>query len=650
MKSPYAVFSDLSQHSTKWTRGFWKERFDVVINSIAPNIYRLFSDSEISHCIANFRIAAGLEQGEHSGPAFQDGDFFKWLEGASYLLGATHDAELKKVVDESIALIGKAMRSDGYIFTKRLIADLHGESNGWGAMTDSLNFEVYNMGHLITAGCVHYRATGEKSLLNLAEKAASYLHGVFTSEIGGTAKTSICPSHYMALIELYETTGKSLYLETARIAIQLRDSVQDGTDDNQDRYPLRQQTELLGHAVRATYLYAGITDLYMHTGDDSLLSVSTALHRDLVQHKIYINGGCGALYDGVSPSGYAGDNPNLQRTHQSFGRSYELPNITAYNETCATVGSILWNWRLLKATGEAQHADLVETSMYNLILASVSLDGRKYFYSNMLRRGNDTPFFLKWSRTREEYLSSFCCPPNMMRLLAESAMYAYLVGSGEVATAVYGESEASVSIEGLSEFKLHQSTEYPYDGDITIRYEGDSQSFIMKVRIPSWVKSGKISLPDGSVIALDVTFANCFIPVDRLWRDGDEIVISFDMPVRKCLANPHVETDCNHVALMKGPLLYCMEECDQVDGVSVTLGIHGGSDFKLKNVDINGYSVPALVSQDGRFLDVQISENGPLYEDYDSLRCSKCPITLIPYFAWDNRRFGIMKIWLPLYY
>jgi DUF1680 family protein len=649
MKSPYAHLAPLPQGKCFWTGGFWADRFTNCKDSIVPNIYRIFADDATSHCIANFRIAAGEEKGEHRGPPFGDGDFYKWIEGASWVYGISGGPELKKTIDAAVGYVVRVQREDGYVFTLGAIRDRNGK--GGGDLDDSLNFEVYNLGHLITAGCAHYRATGERTLLDAGARAADYLGRIFGENLRGKAKTAICPSHYMGLVELYRTTGDVRRLETARRAIALRDEIRDGTDDNQDRIPLRDQRRILGHAVRATYLYAGAADLYAETGDAALLAPLESLLEDEISSKVYINGGIGALYDGVSPSGYAGDFPALQRTHQAFGRPYELPNITAYNETCASAGNILWNWRMFLIRPHARYIDLIEHSFYNLILASVSLDGKKYFYTNMLRREKDRlPYFLKWSGTREPWLSSFCCPPNMMRLLAESSSFAYGVNRDSIYTGIYGESSAKIDMDGGKCLRLSQKTAYPRDGRILIRFDdAPAVPCTLHVRVPFWAEGGFILDPDGNRRTLGPSDAGTFIPFERTWHSGDELRIDFPMEPALYLGHPLIEETNHHAAVMRGPLLYCMEGCDNPGENCSTLGLRRDAVFRETTINVAGTDLVALETGDGASYPPPDWGNGKLYQKAGRGPAARQKLRLIPYFAWDNRGFAAMKVWLPLY-
>lgn len=644
----FAQLRSLPLHSTRWSKGFWYNQFNLAQESILPNIYKLFDDDDISHCLANFRIAAGLQKGIHSGPPFADGDFYKWLEAACYVFGVTHDTALKETIDSSIELIKAIQRPDGYIFTYYSIQQQNGiEEQKLG---NSLNFEAYNLGHLITTSCIHANVTNENTLLDIGIKAAYCLKNLLEeAERQGTAKTAICPSHYMGLIDLFRVTGDYTHLETAELAIKLRDQVTDGTDDNQDRIDLVEHDEILGHAVRATYLYAGVADLFIEKGDELYYPMLELIFKSAEHSKTYINSGVGALYDGVSPAGYAGDHPNLARTHQAFGRPYELPNLTAYNETCGTVGNILFNWRMLRINAQAIHAERVEQSFYNLILASVSRDGTLYFYANPLAREQEAlPFHLKWDRTRTPYLSSFCCPPNMLRLIAQSSEYAYAQREEGVASVLYGNSIATMNFNG-EEIQILQETEYPYSGEISIIFEkAPTKTFTLFVRIPSWTKNGTLT-HHGNTMKLDSNHANTYIPLRENWKDGDKVSLSLDMTPQLVTAHPLLESTINQVAVMRGPLLYCVEELDHPKADFSSLGISHDATFGLGTKHIQGEEVVTLECDDGVYYKTPQWEGKTLYQSLPTIEAQKTKLTFIPYFAWDNRGLGGMKVWLPLY-
>lgn len=649
MKSLYAHAQGLPQHAVKWTGGFWKNRFDLVAHTMVPHMYTVFASDQISHVLANFMIAAGKREGTHKGPSFSDGDFYKWLEGASYAYGVSHDNAIKCLIDEAILIISRAQRADGYIGTKQTIEDRLSGTDG--ALSNSLNFEAYNIGHLMSAACVHYRATKETSLLMIATKAADYLSAaIHDASQKGMARTAVCPSHYMGFIELYRTTKDARYLEAAALAIALRDTVEHGTDDNQDRLPLREHRQAVGHAVRANYLYAGVADLYAEQGDASLLLVLYRVWKDVVETKLAFTGGCGALYDGVSPYG-GWDYEKIQRTHQCYGRPYELPNITSYNETCAAVGNILWNWRMFLIEPQAIYFDIIERTFYNLILASTSIDGEKYFYQNALRRELVLPFDLKWSRKREPYISSFCCPPNMLRTLSESAMYAYAQGESDLYIGLYGENRATCAFDCGVSFTIDQKTCYPWDGTIMLSLHNvqGNAAVTIHIRIPSWATGALITLHDGRSITLDEKAAGTYLPINKQWHDGETIHIQFPMEASLYTAHRLVEEDNNHVAVQRGPIVYCIESCDFPDvEVFHRTSITNRPNFTSEHSTIDGLPLVCLYA-DAIESDIAGRQNDGLYQRLVCRVPEKRRIRLIPYFAWDNRGFHAMKVWIPLH-
>lgn len=486
--SPHAKVQPLDLNEVRWTHGFWADRFELCRTQMIPNMERLMEGTNYSQYFQNFRIAAGLAEGRPRGAPFNDGDFYKWLEGACAVLAVTKDAELEKRIDEIVAVIAKAQRADGYIHTPVLIRARNGDTNAV-PFADRNNFEMYNLGHLLTTACMHHRVTGKTSLLAVARKAADFLDETFRGASPEVARSSVCPSHYMGMVELYRETRETRYLNLGKRFFELRSDIRDGSDDNQDRIPFAQQTSAMGHAVRANYLYAGAADLFIETGDEALWKPLEPIWKNVAEQKMYITGGCGALYDGASPDG-SKDQKSITRVHQAYGRNYQLPNTTAHNETCANIGNVLWNWRMFRATGEARFVDVMELALHNSVLSGVSLDGTNFFYTNPLRVTDPLPTELRWSRERVPFVSSFCCPPNLVRMIAQSASYAYGKSDGVIWVNLYGGSVLTTELPGVGKVKLTQDTEYPWNGRVRITVkEASGKEFAMKLRIPGWVNA-----------------------------------------------------------------------------------------------------------------------------------------------------------------
>lgn len=645
-KSPYAKAWGLDQSQINLTDGFWKNRFDTCADITIPHILGMFEDKDVFHVLENFLIAAGDNEGEFAGTPYGDGDLYKLLEGAMYAFAKTKDEKLGKMLDDYIVLIGRAQQPDGYISTKQIIGEQ--QNNGVKRQGDIDDFEVYNFGHLFTAACMHYRITGKDSFLSLARKAADYLdHMYHDAAANDEVQTAVCPSHYMGLVELYRTTGEKRYLDLAKLSIDLRDSVKNGTDDNQDRLPLREHSKILGHAVRSTYLYGGVADLYLETGDDSLRDVLEKVWSNMTNKKIYINGGCGALYNGVSPYGtFPGD----QKTHQAFGYEYQLPNVTAYNETCGALGSIFWNLRMFAIEPKAIFFDNIERTMYNLALAAISLDGDKYFYENMLRRTKKLDYELIWPLSRAHYILCFCCPTNLSRTIMEALEYTYMQSADSVYTGMFAASESAFTLDNGAAFTLVQETGYPYDGGIhfTAKNVTSDTGFTLKVRVPSWVESGTI-VSHGQTIVLTKKDANTYVDVAVAAPSLMDIAVTFDMPARYTIAHPMVEEDINQVAVERGPLVYCMETPDVLVDTLNDVYLLSNAEFKTKPMEILGSTITALTTE-GAVLNRSDYDPDALYQTLHVNGMSRIPVTLIPYFAWDNRGEGEMRIWTPILY
>ena len=418
-RSSQAKMHNLPMGAVRWTGGFWGDVFDIMHGTGVWEMWNTWNTpwetldadgKHGSHGFRNFEVAAGTVKGKHHGPPFHDGDMYKWLEACAAVYAVTKDGELDALMDRFIEQVALAQRADGYIHTPVVISernagiDSHANTENAAGITigkdqahafaSRLNFETYNLGHLMTAGIVHKRATGKTALFECGKNAADFLYNFLTNDAAELSRNAICPSHYMGAAEMYRETGDPKYLELAKGLIAIRDSVTNGEDHNQDRHKFRDQYEAMGHAVRANYLYAGVADLYAETGEAQLLKNLSAIWDDIVNHKIYIMGGCGALYDGVSPDGTTYDQPSIQQIHQAYGRQFQLPQEAAHNEICAQIGMMLFSWRLFQTTGDGKYIDNIENELYNGILSGISLDGKDFFYTEALRRTKEFPYVI----------------------------------------------------------------------------------------------------------------------------------------------------------------------------------------------------------------------------------------------------------------
>jgi len=631
--SPYVKQRSIDIDAVRWTHGFWAERLDSCRKVVIPNMWRLLNDPQISHAFENFLVAAGVKQGTHRGPKWHDGDFYKWLEAAAFVYATTHDEELNRQMDQIIEVIGKAQRDDGYIHTPVIISQ---REHLWqtGEFQNRLDFETYNMGHLMTCACIHYRATGKTNLLRIAQKATEFLYRTYKDSPHILANNAICPSHYMGVVEMYRTVHDPKYLELARGLIDIRDLVKDGTDDNQDRIAFRKQTQAVGHAVRANYLYAGAADVYAETGDKSLLGALEEIWRDVAYRKMYVTGATGALYDGASPDGSRA-HTSIQLVHQAYGRAYQLPNITAYNESCATVGFVLWNWRMLAITADTRFADLLELALYNAVLASISFDGKEFFYTNPLRRVNNLPFELRWSRKREPYISCFCCPPNTARTIAEVGAYAYGLSNDGVWINLYGSNVLDTHLPNGEAIRLQMQTEYPWQGSVRIIVENAPQKeFSLFLRIPGWAERSQVAV-NGKPVG-DNLKSGQYFQIRRLWSSGDRIELFLPMPVQLLQAHPLVEEARNQVAVRRGPIVYCLESADLPDNVEITnVAISPGTQFQSRfDKELLG---GVTVLEEKAHVLVGGSWNNTLYQEISAQEAKIVDVRLIPYYAWGNR-------------
>ncbi len=674
-RSQQAQMHNLPMGAVHWTGGFWGDVFDTMHGTGVWEMWNtwntpwetLDSDGKHgSHGFRNFEVAAGTVKGKHHGPPFHDGDMYKWLEACAAVYAVTKDAELDVLMDRFIEQVALAQRADGYIHTPVVISernqgiDSHaGTENAAGitigkdqahAFASRLNFETYNLGHLMTAGIVHKRATGKTNLFDCGRKAADFLYNFLTNDAAELSRNAICPSHYMGAAEMYRETGDPKYLELAKGLIAIRDSVTNGEDHNQDRHKFRDQYEAMGHAVRANYLYAGVADLYAETGEAQLLKNLTAIWDDIVNHKIYIMGGCGALYDGVSPDGTTYDQPSIQQIHQAYGRQFQLPQEAAHNEICAQIGMMLFSWRLFQTTVNPKYIDNIENELYNGILSGVSLDGKDFFYTEALRRTKEFPYVMRWPKHRQRYISCFCCPPNTLRTLCQAQEYAYSINKDTLWVNLYGQ-----NVLKTKDLEIEQQTNYPWDGHITLTIKKAKHLASIRMHIPGWSTGMELRL-NGKPIAAKA------LREPRKWKKGDRIELILPMRPRLIEANPLVEETKNHIAIMRGPIVYCLEGQD-ISAATVGSGsaaataspaprindiaIPADVRFTETKVTICGHEMVALEA-DVPIVNEDFWRNDELYRELRPVTNRKAHIRLIPYYAWDNRGIQDMSLWLPL--
>lgn len=634
--------------AARWTSGFWFERFRLCHETILPKMKEALEDPENSACLSNFRVGAGLEEGEHRGTNWSDGDCYKWIEAMAHVYAVTRDAELDREMDYWIDLIARTQAQDGYLSTQ---VQLKPGGRRWGQRQ---LHELYNMGHLMTAASVHQRATGKPGFVAVARKLADYLYELFEPRPAKLAHFGWNPANIMGLVDLYRVTGEARYLRLAGIFVDMRGSrpwechawrkAGPGGDEpppgdqNQDRVPLREETEAVGHAVTATYLWCGAADVVAETGEQELAEALDRLWHDVVGKKMYITGAVGAYHFGVSPRG--------DSVHEAFGRAYELPSATAYNETCANIGNALWNKRLLELTGEARFADVMELVLYNSALSPMDVDGTRFCYTNPLARSRWTPLLSQDSEQRWSVFRCYCCPPQVARTLASLHEWAYSLSDDGVSVNLYGSSVVDVDVPGLGRVRLRQETDYPWKGRIAFTIDAAPDvPLALRLRIPGWADAASVAVngEDAQVPAAPGTHAT----LKRRWRQGERVTLDLPLRPRLMVARPEVEEAHNQVAVMRGPMVYCLEGADLPEDVPVH-EVHLPRDAVLVaryDADLLG-GVVVLEGEACR-------RRGPdwgarLYAELPKTGCERLPIRLIPYYAWLNRGRQDMRVWLPL--
>lgn len=632
-------------HSTpmdaaQWTSGFWKERFELCHNTIIPSMRKALDDPSNAAHFHNIFIVAGLEDGEFRGTNWSDGDCYKWIEAASHIIAVTGDKEVEQQLDELIAVIAKAQDDDGYISTQIQLTD----RERW---TNINHHELYNMGHLMTAAYIHFKAARKENFLDVARKVGDYLYETFMPRPTELAHFAFNPSNIMGSVDLYRATGDEKYLRLAETFIDMRGSVRGGQEVNQDFVPLREETDAVGHAVLATYLYCGATDVYAETGDESLMEAMKRIWHDVSDRKMYVTGAVGAHHHNIAVRRGKRTWPGpTKQVHEAFGMEYKLPNSTAYNETCANIGNGMWNWRMLKVTGEAKYADIMELVAYNSGLSGMSADGKYFRYTNPLRwQGKD--HFLLSQDTLERWFTftCYCCPPQVARSIARMHEWVYGVSDDGIWVHLYGGNHLDIDFMG-GKLELVQETDYPWDGKVMLEVKNaPKEPFAIRLRIPGWAKDISLAVNGGAVS--DELTPGSYVAIKRHWNSGDKILLELPMPVRLVTSHPRVEEARGQVTVMRGPVVYCLEGIDLPDGCEIS-DIHIPRDIDLAptyEADLLG-GIAVLRGMAKCLSPMNWEER--LYQDLGDRLMKSVPIQMVPYFAWNNRGVSEMTVWLPV--
>lgn len=614
-QSPHATQRPIPIDAVTLRDTIWAPRQRLTFERTVPEQYRLLEDTDR---LANFRRAAGKEDGKFVGIYFNDSDVYKWLEAAAWTMGLAPTAELDQLIDSVVQELADAQLSDGYLDNFYAIDNIE---NRWTDLTRT--HELYVAGHLFQAAVAHYRTTGKTNLLDVACKFADLLCETFGSaESGKRPGTDGHEEVELALVELGRATGNRRYIEQAAYFLDARGHGLVGGDEyHQDHVPFREATAVVGHAVRQVYLTSGAADLYLELGDPAVLAALDRLWDNMVQRRIYVSSGIGARWEG-----------------EAFGKDLELPNARAYTESCAAIGSVMWNWRMLLIRGEARYADLIETTLYNAMLPGLSLDGSAYYYQNPLSDDG--------THRREPWFDCACCPPNIARTLASINGYLATVAGDELSIHLYAQSDLDVQLPTGQRAQLAVDTNYPWDGSIRFTVRNDA-SFTLNLRIPGWSRGAMIAI-NGEPFEGELAPAS-YAAISRSWSTGDVVELALPMPVRRVVSHPDLFENAGRVALLRGPMLYSAEEAgnDGIDPRSVILPASPSFTVAHEPALLGGVTT---ISTPVTIQPVASEWEHQLYAEIDELPAHPATrggeLTLIPYFVWANREPGRMEVWL----
>ena len=622
-----------------FTDNFWLPRIETIRNVTVPFAFR---KCEETHRIDNFAVAAGIKEGKFNSPyPFDDSDVYKIMEGASYLLAVKEDNGLDAYMDSLISLIGAAQEPDGYLYTTRTIggSSIHpwAGKKRWENERDN-SHELYNVGHMYEAAVAHYQATGKRDFLDIAIKSADLLCNTFGPEEG---KLTVAPGHQeveIGLVKLYRATGDRRYLDLSKFFLDARgkyDKYDRNSKDQfrsgaywQDHKAVIDQDEAVGHAVRAAYMYSAMTDVAALRNEQTYRVAVDNLWDNVTGKKMYITGGIGSTRHG-----------------EAFGKNYELPNSTAYCETCASIANCMWNLRMFMLHGDAKYIDVLERSLYNAVLSGISLDGKEFFYPNVLSCDEN-------GAERSEWFNCSCCPSNLSRFVPSIPGYVYATSDAGVYVNLYGANQAGITLGNGKRIDMSQKTSYPWEGNIELTVTPESkQEFSIMLRIPGWVDNRPVPSDlytymnaDEKKIVIKINGEVQNAPIEkgyavlaRKWEPGDVIQLTLPMEVHKNKANDKVEADINHLSVERGPIVYCAEFADN-NGAVLNYVLKSGDEFAVS---------PAPALFDGVNLLKGHVDRVVADKNYEVIKSVKDSLTLIQYYARSHRGNGEMTVWFP---
>ena len=632
------------------TGGFWQKYLELVRDAVIPYQWEALNDripdAEKSYAIENYKIAAGEKEGKFGGRVFQDSDLAKWLEAVSYRLALYPDKDLENTVDNLINLIGRAQQDDGYLNTYFIVKDPEAR---WTNLKEQ--HELYCAGHLIEAAVEYFIATGKNNLINIVDKLIDHIGNRFGT---GPGQFRGYPGHQeieLALVKLYRVTGNKKYIDLSTYFINERGQKPNyllheteinprkqrtdfwelyGYEYGQSHLPVREQTEAVGHSVRAGYMYAAMADLAYENQDESLVTACKALWENIAEKRSYVNGAVGS-----------------EKYGESFTFDYDLPNDTIYGETCAAIALGLFSYRMLFLDMNARYADMLENVLYNSIISGISLDGTRFFYVNPLevwpQANNHRNDLTHGKVERQKWFGCACCPPNIARTIMSFGRNLYTTDDTTLYVHLYANSETDLTMRD-TQVTIRQETDYPWNGEITLGVEPEAPAaFVLAARIPGWCTSAPSLTVNGEALDLTANLSGGYVYIDREWENGDKIQLSLPMETRLVRSHPAVRENIGKACVFRGPILYCIEEEDNGENLH-TVYLPPNPSFSAEmQPDLLGGVV--TLAADALQLDAGEWTAG-LYQTDTPSKLVPCKLRFIPYYVWCNRTPGEMYVWL----